>query len=116
MPQTEPLLVEGTCLLPGSVYEALASKNRAAWVVPSETFQVAHYRDRGAWVEAILSQCANPEQAFQNWMGRDAEFARWVTRRANELGLRIVQVDGTRTIAENAHLVAGYFRLWAGSR
>jgi hypothetical protein len=111
LPHSDPILVEGTCLLPSSVSPLLLRKEHAIWIVPTETFQVAHYPDRGAWVEAILSECADPEEAFQNWMDRDAGFARWVLSKTNELGLKTVQVDGKRTIAENARLVADFFRL-----
>jgi 2-phosphoglycerate kinase len=110
-PQSERVLAEGTCLLPGSVGKVLSSKDRAIWVIPTERFQKAHYRGRGAWVEGILSECTRPEVAFQNWMDRDAKFARWVAQRANELGLRIVQVDGRQTIAENVRLIAALLRL-----
>jgi 2-phosphoglycerate kinase len=111
LPHSEPILAEGTCLLPSSVDKVLSSKDRAIWIIPTEAFQKAHYRDRGAWVERILSECAQPEQAFRNWMDRDVAFATWVTKTASERGLRIVQVDGMRTIAENARIVAGLFSL-----
>ncbi|MGD9046525.1 MAG: hypothetical protein PVF77_00600 [Anaerolineae bacterium] len=111
LPDSEPILVEGTCLLPGSVDEVLSSRDRAIWVIPTEAFQKAHYRDRGAWVEGILSECTKPDQAFQNWMDRDAAFAGWVARTANKLDLRPIQVDGRRTIAQNARLIAGLLPL-----
>jgi 2-phosphoglycerate kinase len=111
LPHSDPILAEGTCLLPDSVDPLLSSKEQAIWIVPTEAFQKAHYRDRGDWVEAILSECTDPELAFQNWMDRDATFARWLLRRTNELGLRTRLVDGTRTITQNARLVAGFLRL-----
>lgn len=111
LPHSEPILVEGSCLLPGSVSEVLSSKDRAIWVIPTEAFQKAHYRDRGAWVETLLSECTRPDQAFQNWMDRDATFARWVAQTANELGLRLIQVDGRRTVAETARLIASLLHL-----
>jgi 2-phosphoglycerate kinase len=111
LPQPEPMLVEGTCLLPGSVHTVLSSRSAAVWMVPTERFQKAHYAGRGPWVQAILNECAKPEQAYQNWMGRDVAFARWVTSTADELGLRTVPIDGSRTIAENARLVADHFGL-----
>jgi hypothetical protein len=44
-------------------------------------------------------------------MDRDVEFARWVAELANELELKLVKVDGSRTIADNAKRVAAHFRL-----
>ena len=111
LPRSEPVLAEGTCLLPGSVDEVLSNKDQAVWVIPTEAFQKARYRERGAWVEGILSECTRPDEAFQNWMDRDAEFAKRVTRTAQDLGLRVVYVDGGRTILQNARLIAGLLRL-----
>lgn len=111
LPQSEPILVEGTCLLPRCVHTVLSSRSAAVWMVPTEGFQRAHYASRGLWVQAILNECATPEQAFENWMGRDVAFARWVVSTADELGLRTIPIDGSRTIAESARLVADLFGL-----
>ena len=62
------------------------------------------------WVQDILCQCEKPEQAFRNWMDRDVAFARWVARSATRLGLKLLEVDGKRTIAENARIVAQHFQ------
>ena len=63
------------------------------------------------WVQEILSQCENPGQAFQNWTDRDIAFARWVAKRATDLGLELLQVDGKHTIVENAEIVEAHFQL-----
>jgi hypothetical protein len=81
------------------------------WVVPSETFQRAHYRRRGPWVEGILGTCTSPERAWESWMTRDAAFAKWVAKSAGNLGLKVLTVDGTRTLSEMATLVAAHLSL-----
>jgi 2-phosphoglycerate kinase len=111
LPKSDPLLVEGTALLPDRVADLLLDQHRALWVVPTEAFQREHYPQRGAWVGSILSQCRDPEGALQNWMDRDVAFAKWVTRRARALGLNLLEVNGRRSIAENAARVAEYFQL-----
>lgn len=111
LPGSEPTLAEGTCLLPDCVYGMLSNEQQAIWIVPTEEFQRKLYPHRGSWVQEILRQCAEPERAFQNWMDRDVEFARWVVQTAGELGLRVVQVDGRHTIAENAQIAAEHLRL-----
>jgi hypothetical protein len=111
LPQSEHILVEGTCLLPRCVHTVLSSRSAAVWMVPTEGFQRAHYASRGLWVQTILNECATPEQAFENWMGRDVAFARWVVSTADELRLKTIPIDGSRTIAESARLVAGLFGL-----
>ena len=111
-PKHKPLLVEGAALLPGEVAGVLAERRRAVWVVPTADFQREHYSKR-EWVGGVVGQCENPEAAFDNWMGRDIEFARWVAAEAGALGLEILRADGTRTAEENASAVASHFRLTA---
>jgi 2-phosphoglycerate kinase len=109
-PTHKPLLVEGTALLPGQVARVLSDKSRAMWIIPTTDFQRRHY-SRREWVGGILEQCDNPEAAFNNWMAREAEFARWVTAEAAALGLGQLQVSGERTVEENAMAVAAHFQL-----
>jgi 2-phosphoglycerate kinase len=111
MPRSAPVLVEGTALLPDRVSGLLLNHHQALWVVPTEAFQRDHYPKRGAWVKSVLNQCRDPEQALQNWMDRDVAFARWVVQRAAALGLTLVEVNGQRTIAENASVVAEHYQL-----
>lgn len=110
---SRPLLVEGSALLPGLVARVLPARHHAVWLVPSADFQQTHYAQR-AWVGEILAQCAEPDAAFRNWMERDARFARWVAAEVEARGLELLEVDGTRTIAELAAIVAAHFQL-AGS-
>lgn len=109
LPTDRPLLVEGTCLLPGCIEPYLAGPRHGLWVVPSEAFQRLRYPQRGTWVQGILQQCADPEAALQNWMERDVAFGRWVTAEAERRGLAVMRVDGSRTIAQGADEVAAHF-------
>ena len=109
LPPSPPILAEGSALLPDCVNDVLMNPHQAIWIVPSESFQREHYPDRGGWVQDILRHCANPDLAFRNWMDRDVAFARWVSRRTTELGLEMIEVDGKRTIADNAQAVARHF-------
>lgn len=113
LPADRPLLVEGTCLLPDCVAPHLASPRHGLWVVPTEAFQRLHYPQRGAWVQGILQQCDDPDTALHNWMNRDVAFARWVTCEAEARGLRVLTVDGSRTVAQGADDVAAHFG-WIG--
>lgn len=116
LPRSPSILAEGNCLLPGCVRSMLSHPGRAIWIVSTADFQRTHYPKRGAWVQDILNQCADPQQALQNWMDRDVEFAEWVCREAADLGFRVTQVDGRRTITETADLVAGHLALAEESR
>lgn len=104
------LLAEGTALLPGCVAPLVANKQRALCVVPTESFQRQLYAQRD-FAQGILSTCRNPDQAFQNWMDRDVNFARWVAAEARSHGFHVVENDGSRTVENNATQVAKHFGL-----
>ena len=105
------VIAEGTCLLPDCIKPLISDISRAIWVVPTENFQREMYPKRGPFVNIVLEQCEDPEQAMQNWMDRDVTFARWVVERTKMLKLPCIEVDGQRSIAENAVLVANHFNL-----
>jgi hypothetical protein len=82
------------------------------WVVPTESFQREHYTlEKRPWINDILAHCQSPTQAFANWMDRDVGFAKRVTGRAQALNLKVLTVDGQRTIEQNAEIVAQYLGL-----
>ena len=111
-PKSPPVIAEGAALLPDCVSRLLLDRRRAMWLVPVEAFQRAHYTpEQRPWMWDILEQCENPAQAFQNWMDRDIGFARQVVGRSKELGLGLIEVDGNRTIADNAEIVAQHLKL-----
>jgi adenylate kinase family enzyme len=114
-PRSTPVLAEGAALLPDLVSGLLPDDRRAIWIVPTAAFQRAHYTpEQRPWVKDILKQCQDATQAFQNWMDRDAGFANQVSTRVRELGFRLIEVDGERTIEENTEMVADHFRLVEG--
>ena len=112
-PRDKPLLVEGAALLPGRVAGLLPERSQALWMVASADFQKMYYSKR-QWARAVVGQCADPEAAFGNWMGRDARFAEWVRAEASALHLQVLEVDGGRTVEENAAAVAAHFQLGGG--
>jgi hypothetical protein len=111
---TEPgrklLLVEGAALLPRQVAGLLSKRSHALWMIPSADFQREHYSKR-RWVRGILEQCQHSEAAFDNWMERDAGFAKWVEAEASVLNLEVLRVGGSQTIEETAATVAAHFQL-----
>ena len=110
-PDDLPVIAEGAALLPELVHEVLSERRHAIWIVPTEAFQRETYAQRGAWVDEILSQCTQPEQALESWMARDAAYARWVQREAWRLDLEVRVVHGRRSIDENAAGVGARFGL-----
>jgi hypothetical protein len=106
-----PVIAESAALLPERVQDVLSERPHAIWIVPTEAFQRETYARRGAWVGEILAQCTQPEQSFERWMARDAAYARWVSREARRLGLRVLTVSGERSIDENAAIVEAHLGL-----
>lgn len=70
------LLVEGAALQPDLVVPFLAQPEHAIWIVPTENFQRTTYVTR-TWMHTIAQQTHNPDIAIENWMSRDARYARW---------------------------------------
>lgn len=109
MPADRPLLAEGAALLPHLVEPLVSSASQALWVVPTPAFLHERYPKRGEWVGEILAQCSRPDEAFSNWMSRDAAFAAWIAAQARRCGFRVVMVDGQRSIAQNAAAVYQHY-------
>ena len=106
LPDGDPVLAEGTALLPALVAPLSERSGQALWMVPTEMFQRVMYPRRGAWVQDILAACADPEAALKAWMDRDVAFSRWVAAEASALGLPVAWVDGSQDIPAMTHLVA----------
>jgi len=111
LPDDLPVIAEGAALLPERVQGVFSERRHAIWIVPTEAFQRETYARRGEWVGEILAQCAQPERSFEHWMARDAAYARWVSREARRLGLRVLTISGERSIDENAAIVEAHFGL-----
>jgi 2-phosphoglycerate kinase len=109
-PRGKVLLVEGTALLPREIARILPNRNQAIWIAPTSNFQREHY-SRREWARTIVEQCDDPEAAFKNWMERDIRFAEWIEAEAGALGLHLLKIDGSRTIAESAKELARHFQL-----
>src|SRR5207248_2020795 len=82
-PRIKPILAEGAALLPECVHPLLLHPRQALWIIPSSEFQMHHYVRR-EWAKDVVKACANPEQAFLNWMQRDIGFAQRVRSEATQ--------------------------------
>jgi len=104
------LLLEGAAYYPDLIWPYAGSSPRVIYMVPTKAFQVQHYRQR-PWIHHILSECEDPEQAFENWMARDALFGQEVLNQAKTYEYRTIVVDGTCTVDEQYEQVRGYLGL-----
>lgn len=103
-----PVLFEGTPALPHLLKPLLPSDHHAFWLVPTETFQRYHYAQR-PWIHQYLNRTSNPIQSFENWMARDASFARWLEKQLITNQMNWLLVDGSQSIDESIALVAEHF-------
>ncbi len=88
------VIAEGCSLLPQKVSGLNVSKNNIVYLVPTEDFHRAKYKDR-TWAWDRLQETSNPAQAYENWMKRDALMAREIYTSAIRHGFWCVQVDGS---------------------
>ncbi|GHO45076.1 hypothetical protein [Ktedonospora formicarum] len=100
LPRDRPILVEGAALLPELVEPLLNVRSRALWMIPTGEFQRYHYSQR-TWAWDAVRGCSDPARAFENWMQRDICFARTIEAEARRRGLKVLMVDGARTLPES---------------
>ena len=109
-----PLVIaEGPQLFPALVAAHVASPAHGVWLVPTEEFQRRMLSHR---VEP--SHTSDPELALRNRLDRDAILNRLIRRQAAELGLQVIDVDGSIGLYDMIQVVAGRFEevLAAGRR
>ncbi|MEA5359838.1 hypothetical protein VA596_09835 [Amycolatopsis sp., V23-08] len=104
-----PLIAEGWGLRPEFVVPLLDSARRMIVMVPTEEFQ-RHQAATLPRAGAITAEVSDPERAQRNRIARDRLLAQDAAAKARELGVRVLEVDGSRKTEEVADLVADHFR------
>lgn len=109
-----PVLAEGWGLRPELVAPLLDSARRMVVLVPTEEFRQHQLRAlprAGALGVAVT----DPARAQANRVARDRLVAEDAVRQARRLGIRVIEVDGTRDAAAVAAEVAGQFAPYLGA-
>jgi hypothetical protein len=101
-----PVLAEGAGLLPERIAGVLAAPHRAVWLIAAADFRRRAYPGRGSFVAEMLARYDDPERTFARWIERDTLVAAAIERAAQERGLQVLTVDGSRSIEETAAEVA----------
>jgi len=107
---SKPILLEGTAYLPELIHRCGVGPGRALYMVPTKKFQLKHYQKR-TWIQGILEQCRDPEQAYANWMERDYLFGREILRQAEKYDYLSIEVDGRMGIEERLEEIGTHFGL-----
>lgn len=94
------IVIEGAALLPSNIHKLDVLNTNYICIVPTAEFQLNKYAER-EWVSHYLRQSKNWQQAYDNWMKRDIEFAKIVLEDAKNKGYSSILVDGSRSIEEN---------------
>ncbi|NUO60770.1 MAG: hypothetical protein HOV78_29235 [Hamadaea sp.] len=104
-----PIIAEGWGLRPELVVPVAGSPRRMVVMVPTEEFRERQLRTltRAATFGHGVS---DPARAQRNRLERDRLVADDAVRAARRLGIRVIEVDGTRDAAAVADLVADHFR------
>ncbi len=107
MPRERPIVAEGPGFFPEAILPLLADPRRALWLAPTETFKRASHERRGK--TAFRWRTSDPDRAYRNHVERDLLLAEHVRRRARELGLPVIEVDGARSREEVVAVVEARF-------
>jgi hypothetical protein len=106
----EPTVVEGFQVYPWLVAPLLASSRQAVWLVCTPAFRRAtHFSRSHAW--ATPSQTEDPERAQANRLERDDRIGEEIARGAHDLGLKAIDVDGSRGLDEIAAEAEAHLKL-----
>jgi len=103
-------LAEGFRLLPRLVQPLLDERWQALWLTTTPEFRRRAFEHR-AESSQFWRRTSDPAASLELLLERDALFADQVTREAEELGLKVVLVDGSRPEAALVAEVAEWFRL-----
>jgi hypothetical protein len=108
LPTDRPIIAEGAGFFPDVILPLISDPHQAIWLAPTEDFKRASHtrRDKGAYRARILD---DPETAQRNNIARDLLIAEHYRQAIRELGLPLIEVDGTRSAEEVAAEVARHF-------
>lgn len=102
------IITEGAAYLPVLAERQQIPFNRYLSITPTKDFQVFHYSQR-EWVPYVLAECSDKAKAFDNWMERDALFAKAVQKQCADAGYVSIVHHGEIPVEEMIARVASHF-------
>jgi len=105
-----PLLVEGAQLQPAELIAHGVRPDQVFYLIPTEEFQRKHYAQR-TWAPERVAGTSNPVLALENWMQRDAAYARRIAEEAARFGCPFLWIDGRLGLEAVAARVARHWNL-----
>ncbi|MBE5795537.1 MAG: hypothetical protein E7323_12750 [Clostridiales bacterium] len=104
------IITEGAAFLPKLAKHMGIPQGRYLSITPTKEFQVFHYRQR-EWVPYVLQECSDKAKAFDNWMERDALFAKAVQQQCDDAGYVSIVNNGEIPVETLTEQVAAHFGL-----
>jgi hypothetical protein len=105
LPASPPIVAEGYGFTPDLVRPLLTSPRQAVWLISTEAFKREIYQQRG---KGGFPDTSDPQRARDNHMKRDLLLADLLQAGANQLGLAVIEVDGSRSLEEMTVMVENY--------
>ena len=114
LPASPLIVAEGTTVLPDVVAHGVAERGRAVWLAPTPAVQRARMQER----VGVPPGVSDPGRARENVIRARLLLAAEIGRRANECGVTVFAVDGSRTVEQMVAAVENLFAeaLAAGPR
>ncbi len=109
--ESASVLVEGPGLLPELLAEAGVAPERVLFLLPTPEFQRRVNRQRGAWVDEVLTRKPHDQTAWERWMKLDEEFANLIEVSAVSHGYCVVRNDGSKSPFEIGRFAEEHFGL-----
>ncbi len=112
LPSTPVVVAEGYGFLPELVAPLMGSLQQTIWLVSTEGFKRESYERRAARGEkGQWQQLSDPARARENHIGRDLLIGNHIKQRADDLGLRVIEIDGDQSLEQviaevDAHFMA----------
>ncbi|TDC03443.1 hypothetical protein E1265_36485, partial [Streptomyces sp. 8K308] len=103
-----PIIAEGWGLRPELVAPIVDSPRRMIVMVPTPEFRERQVRELPR-AGALGHRVSDPARAQANRLARDELVAADAVRAARRLGIRVLEVDGSRDAAAVAEVVADHF-------
>jgi 2-phosphoglycerate kinase len=103
-----PVIAEGWGLRPELVAPLIDSPRQMVVMVPTAEFRLRQARDLPR-ARSLGHRVSDPVRAQANRLARDRLVAKDAVRSAHRLGMRVIEVDGSRDADAMAGLVADHF-------
>jgi len=107
MPKAPLILAEGPGFFPEVIAPLLSSPRQAIWLVPEPNFKRQIAIQRGK--PSVRHQTRDPALATENIITRDLLVTQHVRQEATQLGLTLLEIDGTQSIDEVTRRVEEHF-------